>query len=506
MPARRTIFRVADALLILAFFAGIWFPLAAKALRWGTARGLHENRTLAERPSLGTTPLAALPKKTEAYFQDRFPFRADFVRWHALLRHKYLELQSGPILIGKNGWLFFDAEHCQSYDYMGQAPFSPEALARWKEYLERRRAYLAARGIHYLFVVAPNQTTIYPEMLPDTIRVKKGKTRLEQLTEFLARNSSLEIVDLGRPLREAKSRGQVYYRADTHWSGLGCYVAWGSICRRLRPWFPDIRWKPLGTDWQLKEVDAPVGLWWMLGLDPGPVPRETFLARCRPHDSTRPDVQMPSNWPAMPPGSMRPCAIETPGVRRRLLVLGDSFSFSSVTPPTERPLADYFGRSVFISSLVARNPHPQLRTIIEQERPDVVIEEVVERYLTFVPEPEAVAPCLEDGNVAAASRPVSSCMVELSKPYELRRIRLLGRADGGPAPCKVETSADGTSWAAVAEGLTIRDGVWQELEFPPTTVKHIRVAGASAARLAVAQWEAYCLPADGRLAAADKHR
>jgi hypothetical protein len=516
----RRIIAVVHGLLIAGFFALLWTPLVAKALRWGKNVDLAENRVLAQRPSLRTTPLAELPKKIDAYLRDRLPFRSLMVRCNGLLRHKYLGLGSAQVLVGKDGWLFFDLDRCQSADYMGLRPFTPEQLEQWRTYLERRAAYLEARGVRYVFMAAPNQPTIYPEKLPENVRIHRGRTRYEQLTAYLAAHSSFRLLDLVEPIRAAKRQGLVYFRTDSHWNGLGCYVAMDCLCRRLQTWFPTVQWKPLGTDWQITETSVPSALWPMLGIDPGPLPPERLLVRQSPPAVRPVDVVMPSNWPPVPPGQWcSPRAFESGRPGKRLVVLADSFFGAGLKDATYRPLADHFARSLFVVRTDGRRtPHDLLRTLVDQEHPDVVVEELMEWYLCFLPDPPVVAPFLEAGNVAASARGVKSpdhagvayaldgdpatatrlagpLTIELVKPYELHRIGVLLDARAPQEAFAVDTSTDNTHWAPVVERCEPRGAGWQQLSFPARTVQYIRLrplAVKPGAGLSLAELDARC--------------
>ena len=395
MSPRQIVQRISNGLLILAFFAALWLAWIAKLLHWGESPCPDENRPLAAAPDFQTTRLAELPKKIDAYIQDHLPYRAECIKYYASFKHRCLGLGNASILIGKDEFLFFDLAGCQTLDYMGQVPFSAEQLEQWKLFLERRQAYLAARNCRYLFVIAPNSASLYPEKLPDRVAANKGISRREQLLQYLAAHgSTVRILDLVPPLCEAKRAGQVCFQADSHWNGLGCQFALQGICRRLQEWFPEVQWKPLETDYQVQTLAAPTGLWHMLGCIPGPLPPEPFLVRCKPAVCRRTVGVLPADWPVPPPGTCwTPVATEKNGPGRRLVVLGDSYMAAGVHPADERPLGDCFRHALFVGNWNAtRVPHGNLESIVYQEGPDVVVEEVAERSVQTEPDASAIAP------------------------------------------------------------------------------------------------------------------
>ena len=60
--------------------------------------------------------------------------------------------------------------------------------AAWRTAIEGRRDWLAERGVRYVFGLAPNKPSIYPEMLPNHIRRRRGRTRMDRFKEYLEEN------------------------------------------------------------------------------------------------------------------------------------------------------------------------------------------------------------------------------------------------------------------------------------------------------------------------------
>jgi hypothetical protein len=96
-------------------------------------------------------------------------------------------------------------------------------------------------------VIAPDKHSIYPEFLPDTIRKERPQSQQDQLIEYLGKKAAhFQIVDLREPLRRAKSLFPVYYMTDTHWNIYGGYIVYREIMHRLSPHFSDL--KPISVE------------------------------------------------------------------------------------------------------------------------------------------------------------------------------------------------------------------------------------------------------------------
>ena len=78
-----------------------------------------------------------------------------------------------------------EGAHCDTLAteaHKDSGPLSLAGLIHWREALENRRDWLAAREIPLLVVATPNKGTIYPERLPEGL----GLPATSQLDQLLA--------------------------------------------------------------------------------------------------------------------------------------------------------------------------------------------------------------------------------------------------------------------------------------------------------------------------------
>jgi hypothetical protein len=222
-------------LLLIAPTLGQWFDLDP-FLRH------NENRKLAERPELTWTWSAfqKFPREYQAYVNDNFGFRNTLVRGNYLLRYRLLKvLSSKQVVVGQEGWLYYTGEGDLD-DCRGITQFNDDQLRRWTRALLLKRNWLAQQGIHYLLVIPPNKSTIYPEYLPAGYKRLRQKTALDDFMDFVRQNSDLNVIDLKAPFLERKQERNLYLRTDTHWNDYGAFLAYQEIIRPLASWFPAI--------------------------------------------------------------------------------------------------------------------------------------------------------------------------------------------------------------------------------------------------------------------------
>jgi hypothetical protein len=192
-------------------------------------------------------------------------------------------------------------------------------------------------------------------------------------------------VDLRPALRAAKAEGDVYWRTGTHWGDLGAKVADDEIVRTLRPFFPELNPLPL-TSYRVTWSDgAGRGLARMLHLRDRYREPHPHLRAERPLKATPVDADTVLRTVADDPRLTAvyrntPWVVFETGDRAlpSAVIVNDSFGMALMPY-----LSEHFERSAFVHRIVT----PDLRlALIELEKPDVVIEEIVERNVRGSPE------------------------------------------------------------------------------------------------------------------------
>ncbi len=368
-----------DVLLALAFAVLLCLPLVGGIMGWDLTHDLGEKRVLAECPTLGQDPLDTIPEKFEAFYQDHFGFRNGLIQGHNWIRYKLCKGSSfGKVLFGKDGWLFLTKSGILP-DFLGQNHMTTAELDAWKDALEQRQRWLDERGIRYLFVIAPNKATIYPEMLPDHIQRGRGKSRMDQLLDYLRGHSTVDFIDLRPALLQAKTSGLIYHPLDSHWTDRGAFIAYQEICKRVCGWFADFQ--PLSSDrFELAVGKEATDLSMMLGLGRELARDAEIWIPRSPRAATHMPLTIPQQYASsrnvMPEDQV---TMENASGTHRLLMFHDSFA---VRGSLREDLGECFYRSAFTSIL----PDAQsLELLVGQEHPDIVIEELVERKLKNTP-------------------------------------------------------------------------------------------------------------------------
>jgi alginate O-acetyltransferase complex protein AlgJ len=278
------------------------------------------------------------------------------------------------VIKGKDGFFFY-ADDGAMDDYAWADPLTPEAIMNWRESLERAHRWLDARRIGYLFVIAPDKHVVYGDSMPDAI-VRTGTTsRTDQLYGDLVNTGF--VVDVRPALFAAKGRERIYFKTDTHWNDRGAEAAYETIIAAVRAQVPAIPAAWTRADFEPAVEDVEAGdLAAMMGLKR--ILREENLA-LRVNRPRLARVVEPSGATELAEVGRLVTAIPA-STLPRAVIFRDSFT-SRLVPF----LSEHFSRAVYLW----QNDFDS--QVVEQEKPDIVIQQIVGRHLyNFIPSPELV--------------------------------------------------------------------------------------------------------------------
>lgn len=356
--------------LIGTFFVLLWLPLTDSVFHWDRTPASDEKRVLAKLPkySRKETPLREYLAGVGDYYADHFGCRNRLVGWNNRWKREWFNESSvSEVLIGKDGWLFYETEHMTD-DVRGTKGFTPEDLRNWQENLESRRDWLAARGIKYVFMVPPDKQSVYPEYLPDWLKRTGPHNRLDQLLAHMQRHSTVQILDVRTVLRNAKDTAPTYHNTDSHWNDFGGFLGYQALIQALTHQIPD-----LGQPLPLSAFDRRTGsgqgmdLAVMLGQEQSLKEKNMAYLDPRPPLARLESLEDPSILPRKWPTGRAPVYTNNPDGRHSMIMFRDSFAGGLI------PYVGYnFRRVVYISS-------QWNFALIEREKPDVVVDQAVER-------------------------------------------------------------------------------------------------------------------------------
>jgi len=213
-------------------------------------------------------------------------------------------------------------------------------------------------------VIPPDKQTIYPEYMPEEFSHMPRASRLDQLIERLKeRHSPVRLVDLRPALLAAKRDRQVYFITDSHWNDDGIYAAYVSLLETIGQALPKYKFVPQPKDnFAVKMITKTGDLAQQLDLyyeyreQTRQWIRRDFLGGMATFDKLA-TIPFTDGDPKGP----------------RLLTYNDSF-----TAPMIQFVAPHFSHATYFWNAWTESMDP---SPVKEARPDIVINEFVERKL-----------------------------------------------------------------------------------------------------------------------------
>ena len=342
----------------------VFVPFAANLFSSNTA--LLDNRPLNHKPEKLSLDFA---REFEAYYNDTFAGRKKFLKKLAKFKMKW-ELDNGTTINGRDGWSFYDSGKVPDgytlVDYFGKVRFTEAEMKRMAEGITKARDYYEKRGIKYYLIIAPNKEGLYSEYMPSHLQGDRvsDKSRMDLAVEYLQKHTDVNIINFRDVLTASKHEYGVnlYYPGDSHWNEVGAYVAFEKLSETLsRDGVRGIPRKPLR-----KEMIGLKGFYSSdlnrLGGDEDISYSVDFLSGKEGNAVVSLDNRFFEVWenPKAP-------------VKKTVLMIRDSFGLA-LMPYLDKT----FAKNVFAHNRY--NKRHELDRLVAEYKPDIMIEEMVERY------------------------------------------------------------------------------------------------------------------------------
>lgn len=286
------------------------------------------------------------------------------------------------VIIGHDGWLFIKHGSNDVCDYyMEENKFGSELVDSWHKLLTKRHETLTELGIQYIHVFVPNKMTIYNEYTGMVFANFNGhpiRTFLSGISKKDDVVYNKSIVDLIPFFNKIKNEVQLFWKTDTHWSFWGCFAAYQLICSRLGV-------QPLNELIRRSCTEGTIAM--DLGSSFEPPIKEKVKFYNVIENSERiyandlviyKEENGLDNEPGLHVGSNVIFKNNKAPYNKKLVIFGDSFSEYRPHLLTAL-LAETFSEVHFVwSTSIDYN-------YVKNVRPDILITEIVERFMPKVP-------------------------------------------------------------------------------------------------------------------------
>jgi hypothetical protein len=165
----------------------------------------------------------------DSWFSEHFAWRSKLVTADGELKATVFGTSpNSDVIVGTDGWLYYGET---TDDFLNINTLSGRGVSNIRHNLQLLSDYCEACGADFIFTVAPNKNSLYPEHMPFNYVESADKGNYELLAESLA--DAEWFCDLKTALLAADSNIPLYHKEDTHWNNLGAYVGHLSLMGAL---------------------------------------------------------------------------------------------------------------------------------------------------------------------------------------------------------------------------------------------------------------------------------
>lgn len=329
------------------------------------------NEKLAAMPALldegGSFNTNVLVEFSE-YFSDHFGFRHEMITWNDTLTGKLArDIDSSSVLLGKDGWLFYKST---MDDYAGANLFSSRQSYSAAHVLWLMQEYCEQNDIRFCFTVAPNKNSLYGNQMPG--RYTAASVHNAALLKQQLEQQNVRYVDLFGPLSAEKE--QLYYRLDSHWNMQGAQLAAQTLLKELKGVPQDFNARK--TENTTPHTGDLYEMVYPSGQETEPDAAYTFDYAYDEKFRSADDITIHT---------------ENSGAEGNIFVYRDSFGIN-----LHPFLAQSYQKACFSRNM------PYRMNAVKEEKPDVLLVEIVERNLKWLLERAPEMPAPERHNVTVA--------------------------------------------------------------------------------------------------------
>jgi len=372
---KRTAHLNSISFFLAAFFLSLIFNgLLFKPFNSDRVRLISEKRDAELFPVFKADSIKNYTKLLNNYLNDQVTGRNKIIPLNNYIYYSIFgQLLNNPnVYFGKDGWMFYIGANGRE-TYENREPISQYDLYRIKYLFEERRDWLKERGIKlYIFFPRISQF-IYEEKLGPRMYRHNKISKLDQLVSFLKINSDLDIIDVEKPILEAKktTKEELYYKSSTHWNYYGAYFAYAAIINHIYKDFPDIgqpipfkdiTWSysaDIKKDVDLIEMAALIG--YLKGYELLPKNPDIYAGDTIEHHFTKGKPDFPALY-----------VVNKKKQHPNMVMFRDSYT---------RHLYPYLSHHFNRSSYLWTNTFN--KDLVEEEKPDMVIWEMSDRFIPY---------------------------------------------------------------------------------------------------------------------------
>ena len=235
-------------LFVTTFFIVLLLPILQNEIEFTEPLENLEKRKLAKKPEFAFSTEFA--RDYEDYYNDNFGLRNNLINFGGTYRTKLFRTSMHPelVMFGKDKWLFYNRMDGRMFrSYSRSIPLSKEGTKKIVDQWMANKKRYEADGRKYFLAFWPNKHSIYPEFLPNMmkIQIKDTLARADQLMQYINEAGiPLKFTDVRPVLLKNKGDKPLYHKFDSHWNDYAAFLAYQDFFEQNK----DLEMKPKTAD------------------------------------------------------------------------------------------------------------------------------------------------------------------------------------------------------------------------------------------------------------------
>jgi alginate O-acetyltransferase complex protein AlgJ len=235
-----------NIVLILLFIVTLICPILLQISGYKINAITSENRSKATMPEFKINSFTGLEKDLDAfikmfqnYYNDNFTFRDLLIHLYRNIKLDLLKTDPFPekVVIGREKWMFLGESHSLAISVTkGLINFSEKELEEITNNIQESINFFDNLDIHFYLAIAPEKSTVYGDYIP--VLKSKKPTKLDQVKKRLLR-VGCKIIDMKDDFNQIQNH-LLFYKTDSHWNEFGEFLGYQTLMKRLKSNYPNL--------------------------------------------------------------------------------------------------------------------------------------------------------------------------------------------------------------------------------------------------------------------------
>lgn len=229
--------KIHDIIFVIVFLSIIMLPICFFHNEEGRISYV-ENKVSEPKPDLTNISMwnSEFTNSIENYVCDRIGFRDEMILVNiAFMNSLFHDFEVTNVIKGKEQHTFYMNPSIMDC-YQGLDEISSDQMTEIVNEFQLLNNTVNNTGMTFEFMPIPNKDSIYPEYMPDNIKIISDNSMLKSIKNYLQVNTDITVIDVYTALENAKNEDDLLYYRNydaSHWNMRGALVGYLELMNTL---------------------------------------------------------------------------------------------------------------------------------------------------------------------------------------------------------------------------------------------------------------------------------